>query len=209
MSFGDTSQVGNRYGRLLVVGRADGANRASVWQCLCDCGAEVVLPLSRMIRGNTRSCGCLRREMTAAKQRTHGATDTRAYRSWAGMMRRCTNKNDQRWPLYGGRGIKVCDRWTDAANFIQDMGQPPAGHSLDRIDVNGNYEPSNCRWATQKQQNRNTRRTKYAEFDGVILPLREWAELLNIPYSMLRDRLARGWDFRRAATEPRQCPSST
>lgn len=195
--------AGSTFGRLTVTERSGNLGRAVAWACVCQCGTKVVVRAQSLRSGNTKSCGCFRRERLAELGRTHGKTLTRAYNSWSGMVARCTNQNDKRYPLYGGRGIKVCDRWMKAANFLDDMGEAPAGMSIDRIDVNGNYEPSNCRWATQKEQTRNTRRTKYLEINGERRPMAEWCESAGVAYSLVRDRLARGWDASRALAEPK------
>lgn len=196
--------VGDRFGRLLVIAEAGIKSKARQYECLCDCGA-VCLVISPCLRGGTtQSCGCYRREATSALKRIHGLSESRVYRIWHKMLTRCRDPKTPQYPHYGGRGIKVCDRWMSFQNFVDDMGMPPDRMSLDRIDVNGNYEPTNCRWASQKEQTRNTRRTRYAELNGVKRPLIEWSEMTGIPYSMLRDRLARGWDFARAISEPRR-----
>ena len=175
-----------------------------MWSCVCACGETATVGAQAMRTGNTSSCGCLRREVTGAARRAHGKTASRAYNSWAHMLQRCNNPAAHRWPLYGGRGITVCEKWKSFEGFFEDMGDPPEGMSLDRIDVNGNYEPSNCRWATQKEQTRNMRRTRYVQIGGETKPLAEWCERLGVPYSMARDRLNRGWLPERALTEPRK-----
>jgi len=100
--------------------------------------------------------------------------------TWRGMMQRCTNPNSQAWPNYGGRGIKVCDRWLEYENFILDMGERPEGRTIDRIDNNGDYSPENCRWSTSREQALNKRTTLYAELNGRSLPVQTWADLLGV-----------------------------
>lgn len=134
--------------------------------------------------------------------KTHGLSTERVYAIWCGMWTRCTNPNRDGWPDYGGRGITVCDRWRSFENFLQDMGQPPPGHSIDRIDVNGNYEPTNCRWATRAVQARNSRRTRLFTYQGETLPMKDWAARVGMSYWSLRWRLDDGWPIEQALTKP-------
>ncbi len=158
--------LGMRFGRLTVLERVHGINKDynARWKCACDCGAECIVPSNRLSGGHTQSCGCLHKDRTT----THRMSRTRTYHTWVRMRRRCTNRNDKvTWANYGGRGIKVCDRWQGSfENFLADMGEIPVGGSIERINVNGNYEPSNCRWATRREQGRNTRRNKIVVVDG-------------------------------------------
>ena len=195
--------LGATFGRLTVVARAQNTDRAVMWLCACECGAEAIVRSQLLRLGKTKSCGCLRRETVGTQRRTHGSSNSRGYNIWGRMMQRCGNPKSERWPLYGGRGIEVCERWKRAANFLADMGEPPPGNSIERIDVNGNYEPGNCRWATQREQTRNTRRNRYVVFGGTRVPLIEVSESTGISYSLLRDRLNRGWDLERAIAEPK------
>jgi hypothetical protein len=117
------------------------------------------------------------------------------------MMKRCNDPTAPNWHHYGGRGITVCERWLEAKNFIDDMGPRPAGASIDRIDVNGNYEPANCRWASQAEQTRNTRRTVRIEVDGVRKTALEWSSETGVPVANIRERIKRGWDAERAVKE--------
>lgn len=123
----------------------------------CDCGTERHLLRLAMFRGDSRSCGCLNRDVIGTARRTHGMTGTPTHRSWAAMLTRCTNPKVKSFANYGGRGIQVCDEWRDFLTFLRDMGERPEGTTLDRIDPDGNYEPANCRWATRSEQNANKR----------------------------------------------------
>lgn len=126
------------------------------------------------------------------------------YVAWQSMKSRCNLPSFVGYANYGGRGIKYCDRWENFAAFYEDMGPRPAkGYSLDRIDSNGNYEPSNCRWATAKQQQRNTRKTKFLTFSGKTLCISEWAEIYGLKSITIHCRLYRGWDVERSITTPR------
>jgi hypothetical protein len=166
--------VGQKFGRLTVTAR-DGSNRPSkrasnaMWLCLCECGGAVRASSWKLTSGYVRSCGCLFKDAIT----THGMSRTRTYRIWAKMRGRCLNPNDDNWRNYGGRGVGVCARWETFANFLADMGEAPTGLSLDRMDVNGDYGPHNCRWATRKQQAKNTRRNKFVTIDGERMSLAE------------------------------------
>lgn len=158
-------QPGQRYGRWTVV--REGERRAAgarTLLCRCDCGTEKIVDEVRLRNGRSRSCGCLRIDSKmahgyAARSENNGRV-SRTYNTWYGMVQRCTNPNSSSWRHYGGRGIRVCDQWLGddgILNFVKDMGERPEGRTLDRIDVNGDYEPSNCRWATPKEQRANQR----------------------------------------------------
>lgn len=155
-------KTGQRFGRLFVLHRDEG--RRLHWICQCDCGEIVSVQSNNLASGNTSSCGCLQREKAReyapGGRPTHGMYKTRVYTIWVGMIQRTRNPNIPNWHNYGGRGIRICDRWLRFENFLADMGEPPAGLSIDRINNDGNYEPGNCRWATAKEQIHNRRVTK-------------------------------------------------
>lgn len=201
--------TGHRFGRLIVI-KAAGSNKQgkAIWECLCDCGAVKKVLGSSLRLATTTSCGCYQRENASRNQSRHGMYKTKTYKAWQEMKARCYNHRHHKYPIYGGRGIKVCDRWLDAfENFYEDMGECLGNeYSLDRYpDQNGNYEPSNCRWATAKQQANNRRMCNYYDYNGQTLTLAEWAEVTGLPYSMLYQRIRRlGWSIDKALTSSKK-----
>lgn len=195
---------GQKFGRLSVLNLAGKAkNKNMLWKCLCECGKETVVASSNLVRGVTRSCGCFRTEREREANTKHGQHGTGAHKSWMSMRQRCRNPNCPAFHSYGGRGITICERWDKFENFFADMGPRPDGLELDRIDVNGNYEPSNCRWATQLQQGRNQRKTRFATINGTTKPLTEWAEHYGINTKTLETRLRAGWPVEQALSRPK------
>jgi hypothetical protein len=142
-----------RFGRLTAT-EYQGHRR---WLCVCDCGNAKIIEGYSIRNGLTQSCGCLHKERNSAVHYKHGKCFTRTYKSWATMIQRCTNPNSPRYFDWGGRGITVCDRWRDFRNFLDDMGECPPKLTIERIDNNGNYEPTNCHWVTQAVNNQNKR----------------------------------------------------
>lgn len=191
---------GHRYGLLtvrLLAGRI-GVSRA--WLCDCDCGNVALVRANLLRQGVTKSCGCIKREKNRARSFRHGMVGTPTYNSWAGMLQRCRDPSE-RFAEWGGRGITVCDRWNDFNNFHQDMGARPPGMTLDRVEVDGNYEPGNCRWATRAEQNQNTRKNRFLTFRGETLCLRAWARRMGLHPTTLTQRLdLYGWPVEKALT---------
>lgn len=174
--------TGQRFGRLVAI-RSDRRDRHHnrVWLCRCDCGAEIETPVGRLVTGNTQSCGCLRADVMAPHGDTAGGRKSPEHTAWAHMRDRCSNARHPQFKDYGGRGIAVCDRWGDYRNFLADMGRrPSAKHSLDRIDVNGNYEPNNCRWTTKDVQQHNQRAKSNTGHRGVSWNTRDAAFVWSV-----------------------------
>jgi hypothetical protein len=197
--------AGERFGRLVAV-RLVSSTGPAKWDVLCDCGASKTIAARSLRKGSSRSCGCLQRELMAARNATHGRTYTSMYTLWGSMFNRCCRPTHESYPAYGGRGIKICERWKSFENFLADMGERPTPqHSLDRIDVDGDYEPGNVRWATQKEQCRNKRTNRLIEIDGVSRCVSEWCEIFGTPVRRAFGRLQTGWnpiDAVRMAKQP-------
>lgn len=189
----DQQLVGRRFTRLVVV-RQEGKTRHGeiTWLCQCDCGKQSVVRGKSLRASLTHSCGCFAKDQMSIIATKHGKRNSRAYRAWSGMKARCSCSTNKDFEKYGGRGIGVCHRWMDFENFYADMGDPLPRMSLDRIDVNGNYEPSNCRWATFTTQNRNRRDSIYVEYEGKRMHLNEVAAVLGITRGAAALRLKRG-----------------
>ena len=171
----DSKWIGMRFGKLTVTGFGyDEAHKNYTWKCACDCGNVVEVKPGNAKAGRVRSCGCAQLESAT----THGQRYTRLYGIWVGMRRRCRDKNHYTYASYGGRGIAVCEEWQRFLTFKEWAEH--SGYtdrlSIDRIDVNGNYEPSNCRWATAKVQSRNKRNTRYVTVFNETLSLSEAVE---------------------------------
>jgi hypothetical protein len=160
--------TGQNFGRLTVIERVTPVGVRPKWLCQCSCGEQIVVSRAGLRNGHSRSCGCLHRERTSRLGKgnlRHGATSTPTWTSWRGMIRRCTETTNDHWRLYGGRGIKVCERWRYSfENFLADMGERPEGLTLDRIDPDGDYEPENCRWTTPLVQRHNRSRAEVTPF---------------------------------------------
>lgn len=197
--------AGTMFGMLTVIlelpkafGAVGGQER--IFRCSCSCGKITDVRLNHLRAGKIKSCGCFHDSCHI----THGYSNTKEYNVWRGMKRRCNNTKSDCYANYGGRGISVCQEWNESfESFLRDMGKCSKGLSLDRIDNNGNYEPGNCRWATRKEQNRNSRHNVNLTLDGLTLPIVEWSEKLGLGYYVIRHRVkAYKWNTERALTTP-------
>lgn len=199
--------TGQRFGALVAasVGEKLRPTSGAWWLCKCDCGVEKSIPSSDLVAGKIRSCGCLHGALKSASLKTHGLTKTRTHRIWQAMLTRCRNPKVPNFNHYGGRGITVCDRWLEFEHFYADMGECPEGFSIDRIDVNGNYDPNNCRWATRKEQANNTRSNVYIEFEGLRLTRTQWEEKLGLGRTTLRSRIRSGMTIPDALSKEVAC----
>lgn len=191
--------VGMRYGRLVVIERSTSRVDRVRWRCLCDCGSIADIRSDHLRSGHAQSCGCFALEQTRAANTRHGKSRTKEFIAYYEMKIRCLNPDGHAWKHYGGRGISVCDRWlhgdgqhTGIECFFADMGEAPsAKHSLERRNVNGNYEPSNCYWATWEQQSNNKRNTILIPINGEMVPLSIAAKRYGFNRATLYDRIVR------------------
>lgn len=196
--------IGSVFGRLTVLERCGNMKGSAAWLCLCECGKKKVVNGYYLSKGVTRSCGCLALEHSkkfSQLNKSHSMSGTRIYMVWASMLRRCNNKNTKSYINYGGRGIKVCERWLEFSNFYEDMGLPGEGMTLERVDNDRGYSPDNCRWATRLEQASNKRTAKNSRvviWGGVKRRVLDLAREYGVPYSTVMTRLSRGWGMERA-----------
>ena len=186
------------------------------YECVCDCGKKTIVAASALKRSSVKSCGCYQRKMAseAAKisSRKHGYRNTRLYREWQSMKGRCYYPSVNGYERYGGRGIIVCSEWKNNFVAFKDWAELHGykdSLTIDRIDVNGNYEPSNCRWVTKEIQNKNTRRNINITYKGETHNVREWSSILNININTLYDRLRRGWSGEKTLSTPVKTTSTS
>lgn len=174
-------------------------NGKSLWLCLCDCGNEVIATLNNLQRGNTKSCGCLNSEKTIERSTKHGKRGTRLYNIWSLMKNRCSCEKNPCYHNYGGRGISVCNEWQNDFEAFYDWAISNGyadDLTIDRIDNDGNYEPANCRWITNKQQSCNRRTNRFIAIDGETKTVTEWANILKCSRHTLMRRIASGQEIK-------------
>ena len=193
--------LGQKIGRLTVDSFAYKKKRNYYYNCICECGNECIKKSDYLLgkKNPHKSCGCWHRELNIISSTKHGMTNTPEHKSWQELIFRCNNPNCKAYKDYGGRGIKVCDRWLGEngfINFINDMGKKPSlKHSIDRINVNGNYCPENCRWATMKEQCNNRRSNIKIAYRGETKTLMQWCEIYQMKYSQALQAYYRGHEL--------------
>lgn len=197
--------VGEIFGRWKVLEFSESKNTKRMYKCICECGIIRNVSKGNLLLGLSKSCGCLNKEMVSKRSKTHGKSKTSEYCIWTEMKNRCMNHLHKQYFNYGGRGILICEEWIYCfENFYRDMGNRPSLiHSLDRIDNNKGYNKINCRWATSKQQTRNTRANIKYIYEGKNLILSDWAELYNVSHEFLWGRIRNGWSIEKALTTPK------
>ena len=204
-------EIGDKYARLTIQEYAGKAkNGSTLVKCICDCGTEKIVRLYSLKKGEIKSCGCFAKELLikrnkTVKYTTHGQSRTRLYTIWCDMKQRCLNKKQKVFKHYGERKISICDKWKNDFNSFYDWSIRNGyadNLTIDRIDVDGNYNPSNCRWATMQQQHRNTRRNVFVEINGVKKVLIDWCGYYKIKYTTVLSRIYSGWEMVKAITTP-------
>lgn len=194
--------TGKKFGRLTVIRELpERKNHSVLWLCRCECGNKVKVKSSNLNSGNSQSCGCLRVEHSIKAHQTHKSSDTKLFAVWCSMRFRCNNPNDKSYHNYGARGIRVCDEWTNSFSSFYNWALSNGyndGLTIDRINNDGNYEPSNCRWTSRKVQGNNSRKNRLITIDNETKTLSQWCEQLGLRYQTIEMRLYRGWDERRA-----------
>jgi hypothetical protein len=193
---------GDQIGQWTVLEFSDHGKYKYYWKCRCSCGTVKDVQQCHLSHGKSTKCTTCKSQGMNNSRYSHGKADSRIYKNWHDMKARCENPKNSAYKYYGGRGIQVCERWQDFNLFYSDMGDPPSSElSIDRIDVNGNYAPDNCRWATAVEQARNRRDNRMLTFDGKTMCLTDWAAVVGISGGAISDRLKRGWSVQRALTE--------
>jgi len=195
------NRVGITYGRLLVISEFGimGSSGKIHWNCICSCGKACIIDGGALSSGNTKSCGCFSSEILHKRNFVHGRAkrgkaNSGIYKCWLHIKERCYNKSSMDYKDYGGRGIVVCDRWRDIfENFLNDMGEKPSSkHSIERVNVNGNYCPENCKWGTEEEQSNNKRNSRFVECFGKRLTVSQWSKSLGIHVQTILWRINNG-----------------
>lgn len=192
---------GQRFSRWAVIAFSHRVKKNDYFTCICDCGTQRAVGANNLSSGASKSCGCFQKERVSELRTTHAKSSHPVYLCWSRIRMRCANRNAKDFKHYGGRGIKVCDRWSEFENFWNDMSPSwEVGLSIERRDVNGNYEPFNCYWATMKQQSRNRRNSRILETPWGRMNFKDVADKLGIGTVALHFRLKRNWPSDRLFT---------
>jgi hypothetical protein len=187
--------VGCIFGRWEVLEYSGSSGQGAKWLCRCECGTEKPVNASSLLSGRSESCGCLMKEALSLRSihgHIRGGKQSATYVVWRGMLRRCADANHPSYANYGGKGIRVCERWKSFEAFLDDMGERPEGKTLDRIDGNGGYSKDNCRWFTMREQANNRANNHLLTRRGETHTIAQWAELLGVKEGTIRSRLFRG-----------------
>lgn len=195
--------IGLRFGRLVVLSKDNDNSQKRMWLCQCDCGNKKSVRVDHLKSGATTSCGCYNREIASKNNKRHGMSGTPEHSAWYHLIQRCEKPTDSRFHCYGARGIKVCERWKGKngfANFIKDMGpRPGPEYSIDRINNNDDYKPSNCKWSTRIEQANNKSINIVISYQGETKTLKEWSRVLGFDYKNVWERIkSLGWSFEKA-----------
>ena len=198
--------IGKVFGRLTVIERVENnKDGRTMWRCKCECGNDCIILGKNLLNGGTKSCGCLKLEINRKINRRHGMTNTPLYKKWQVMNTRCNNPNRDHYQWYGGKGIKVCEEWRKFENFY-DWAMASGyreGLTIERIDINKDYEPSNCKWITLKEQSFNKANTRWLTLNGKTQSLTKWAEEIGLPVKTLQTRINKyKWSDEKALTTP-------
>lgn len=199
--------TGKTFGKLTVLGFAEINNKRTMWLCQCECGNTSTVAAEHLKTGNTTSCGCNLKEKVGGGKITHGLSKTRLYIAWSNMKSRCYNQSNPHYVNYGGRGINICNEWYyDFVPFYEwALSNGYADNlTIDRTDVNGNYEPNNCRWITAKEQSNNTTANRHIEYKGKVFTVSQLSDKLKIPYATLLNRVNKGWSMEQIVNAPTQ-----
>ena len=205
--------TGKTFGRLTVIGVATNypnknKRNDTIWECQCECGKKTFVSGFALRNGHTKSCGCYRKDvlkpLVSERSKIHGYSNTRIYNIWNKMMKRCYDSNNKNFDRYGGRGIIVCEEWHSIENIVEWA----YGHgysdelTIDRIDNDGNYCPTNCRWADKITQSNNTSRNHLITYGDKTMTIAEWARFTGLTYSCLKSRIRNGWNIKDALFTP-------
>lgn len=204
--------INKKFNNLLVEKKSYTRNNNVYWECLCDCGKTTFVSTANLNNNRTKSCGCLKINILLERSTKHRQRHTKLYEVWKSIKQRCLNPKNKAYHNYGGRGITIFSEWINSYESFYNWSLTNGykeGLSIDRINVNGNYEPNNCRWTTRKVQCNNTRVNKYFTINNETKSLSDWCRIYNIKYSTVAERLYYNWDIIKALTTPIKCRKSS